>query len=338
MFSRIIARDVNLIYIDTDGNTIAPSEKELALLEKNYDFSDKIKDIHGYSFMYVDTINGEEVSGSSLPASDKNIIFVYSKENRVIYDGNGNTSGTAPVDTSIYKNGDSVTVLDKFNLEKNGSKFVGWNTKKDNSGTSYSPGDEFFIYDTITLFAQWKPLNNPWIDWMVSGNGEIKSKKIDHIWYIQGYPDKTVQPNGTITKAEVITAIDRLYELDGSYKKMPYEDVENIWYKDQIQRAYNTDLIDSSDFFKPNEPILRSEVLEILKKLENLGSKELFEGYEDGTMKLEQTITRAEFIKSINNVLNRKCTLNFDNPYIDINENDWYYRDIIEASFTHQAQ
>lgn len=63
----------------------------------------------------------------------------------VTYDGNGATSGSAPIDgISSYEEGKSVTVLGNTgSLAKTGCTFSGWNTAADGSGTSYAAGATF---------------------------------------------------------------------------------------------------------------------------------------------------------------------------------------------------
>ena len=76
---------------------------------------------------------------------------------RVTYDGNGSTGGSVPVDATAYKDGETVTVQEKGDLVKAGSSFVGWNTARDGSGTSYAPGKTFRIDGSdVTLYAIWQ--------------------------------------------------------------------------------------------------------------------------------------------------------------------------------------
>lgn len=75
----------------------------------------------------------------------------------VFYDGNTNTGGTEPDDTSGLAPGDTVTVPGQNTLEKKGYTFIGWNTADDGSGTSYKEGDIITIGNqTVELFAQWE--------------------------------------------------------------------------------------------------------------------------------------------------------------------------------------
>jgi uncharacterized repeat protein (TIGR02543 family) len=78
----------------------------------------------------------------------------------VIYNGNTNTSGTAPTDTSSpYTAGSTVTVSGNTgSLAKTGYTFNGWNTLANGSGTSYSPTSNFTINTNTTLYAQWTPV------------------------------------------------------------------------------------------------------------------------------------------------------------------------------------
>ena len=75
----------------------------------------------------------------------------------IVYDGNDETGGSTPSSLHIYDKAQSLT---PNGFEKDGSRFVGWNTKKDGSGTSYRDKEEVKNLSTkdgsvITLYAQW---------------------------------------------------------------------------------------------------------------------------------------------------------------------------------------
>lgn len=76
---------------------------------------------------------------------------------QVIYNGNGSTSGTVPVDTSTYAASDPFTVAGPGNLGLGSSPFFYWNTKADASGQIFRPGNNAFPNQTtnLTLFAVW---------------------------------------------------------------------------------------------------------------------------------------------------------------------------------------
>lgn len=76
---------------------------------------------------------------------------------KVIYNGNGNTTGSVPVDSNTYSTGDTVTVLaNTGGLAKNSDIFAYWNTAANGSGTAQVEGSTFTIgASNVTLFAQW---------------------------------------------------------------------------------------------------------------------------------------------------------------------------------------
>ena len=66
------------------------------------------------------------------------------------------------------------------------------------------------------------------------------------------------------------------------------------------------------------------------KEINQFISSEYVNGYEDGTFRPDNSITRAEFVKLVNKYFgfNNKEAIKFS----DINTNDWYYNDICIAS------
>ena len=76
---------------------------------------------------------------------------------RVFYNGNGETTGVVPWENQVYAPRDSVSVRGNTgNLVKTGYAFMGWNTKADGSGSSYSPNAAFIMGSSdVTLYAQW---------------------------------------------------------------------------------------------------------------------------------------------------------------------------------------
>ena len=87
------------------------------------------------------------------------LLIVSSLAYEVTYNGNGNTGGSVPVDSSFYALNANVTVLGNTgSLVKTGNSFEDWNTASDGSGTSYDPADVFQISGMTTLYAQWELL------------------------------------------------------------------------------------------------------------------------------------------------------------------------------------
>lgn len=78
---------------------------------------------------------------------------------RITYNGNSNTSGSVPTDTSgFYVPNDSATVLSNSgNLRRTDYVFAGWNTLANGAGTDYAASGSATIKVTgnITLYAKW---------------------------------------------------------------------------------------------------------------------------------------------------------------------------------------
>ena len=73
-----------------------------------------------------------------------------------------------------------LLTLKQTGFKRGGYVFVGWNTEKDGSGTSYAPGDEITITEDIDLYAQWKadtaiddPVNNDSNNPVVPPEGDV---------------------------------------------------------------------------------------------------------------------------------------------------------------------
>lgn len=71
------------------------------------------------------------------------------------YSENGGSGEPITDESSPYDNGAKVTVKANTFTGPESKKFVCWNTKSDNSGSSYDEGDTFNIYQDTTLYAIW---------------------------------------------------------------------------------------------------------------------------------------------------------------------------------------
>jgi len=74
----------------------------------------------------------------------------------ILYDGNGSDSGTVPADSTLYKEGETVTAAAPGTMVRSDCRFGGWNTESDGSGTALSAGDSLTMGTAdITLYASW---------------------------------------------------------------------------------------------------------------------------------------------------------------------------------------
>lgn len=135
---------------------------------------------------------------------------------------------------------------------------------------------------------------------------------LSDVGLIMGYPDGTYQPRNQITRAEFVAMITRWLKLDTNVKltskDTKFSDLEESHW------AYNE-----------------------IYALANVG---YIQGYEDGTFKPQQPITRAEAVTIINRILGRKPDRSYlqksnFNPYTDLHGNEWYYEQILEATINH---
>ena len=90
-------------------------------------------------------------------ASGQNEVTVYTwnkaDQYPVIYDANG---GKNAPDMESYQFNALVNIADGV-PERDGYQFIGWNTKADGSGVSYTKDDTFYMpCYMVTLYAQWK--------------------------------------------------------------------------------------------------------------------------------------------------------------------------------------
>ncbi|MEI6604597.1 MAG: leucine-rich repeat protein [Verrucomicrobiota bacterium] len=119
----------------------------------------------------------------------------------VTYYGNGNTSGTVPVDGGTYLTDATVTVkANTGTLTKTGFAFAGWNTAANGSGTPYAAsGSATFTMGTanVTLFAQWAIPYSVSYDGNTSTGGSVPT---DSIAYASGATVIVKTNTGTLTK------------------------------------------------------------------------------------------------------------------------------------------
>ncbi|MCC5910357.1 MAG: S-layer homology domain-containing protein, partial [Clostridiaceae bacterium] len=89
---------------------------------------------------------------------------------------------------------------------------------------------------------------------------------------VNGYPDESFRPNNSITRAEFMSLIDKAFELTEE-AEIAYPDVdENAWYYDLVKRAQAQGYISGYDdgTMKPENPITRQEAAAIVTRIMEL--------------------------------------------------------------------
>lgn len=128
----------------------------------------------------------------------------------VTYNGNGNTSGSVPVDSTKYTEGQTATVDGNTGgLFKSGDSFGEWNTAADRSGTSYAAGAPLTIGTAnVTLYAQWTIGSAQWAKTVSGGSNASQFNKaaVDSSGnvYTAGYQ----YGSGTFTYGSGVSATD----------------------------------------------------------------------------------------------------------------------------------
>ena len=193
-----------------------------------------------------------------------------------------------------------------------------------------------------------------------------------HIGYINGYPDGSVKPDGEITREEITSILYRIVNHD--YEKPfvaagdKFPDVsESRWSAHDIEYMSDKNIVYGypDGEFKPGNNLTRAEFAALIRRFAKLDATEtenpfpdldkshwayedilalnasgLMQGYEDGTYRPENRITRAEVMTVINKILGRNPSepyvksLDF-NPFNDLEKDKWHYTIVLEATITH---
>ena len=197
----------------------------------------------------------------------------------------------------------------------------------------------------------------------------------DHIAYLVGFPDGTIRPNSTITRAEAGTIFFRL--LEDNFRTQvwsqsnTFRDVVLInWFNNAVSTLANANIVEGfpDGTFRPNQAITRAEFATMIARfVEDPGYEgtgrfndinghwaegyinivryfDWIEGFGDGNFRPNQNITRAEAAAIINRMLER-LPENADDllPGMvtwpdNMNRNAWFYLYIQEATNSHDFE
>ena len=200
---------------------------------------------------------------------------------------------------------------------------------------------------------------------------------VDHFSYVVGYEDGTVMPQKQITRAEVATIFYRLLKEDvrdeNTTDVSDFSDVSSSdWYGTTVATLADMGIVKGYEdgTFRPNASITRAEFAAIATRFfeetgatyepgtftdvtgsewfagaimdaVNLG---LIGGYEDGTVRPNNNITRAEACAIVNRTLGRVPDADHLLPedemktWSDNPESAWFYADMQEATNGHEYE
>ena len=241
-----------------------------------------------------------------------------------------------------------LTTLEK--PEKEGFVFAGW---YDSPQYNNEYEDKIIVDKEFRVYARFVNVTPP--EQMISD---------DHILYIVGYPDGEVKPENNITREEVVAALYRLLkpayrdEIETNEHDFPDVD-EDRWSNNEIATMYNGGYLtgDENGNFDPSRPITRAEFVTLITRFAPMEVEpyDIFSdikghwaeqyisqavalawisGYEDGTFRPDELITRAEAMTIINRMLVRYGDPNDSHKdmWPDVDESDWFYTAVIEAT------
>ncbi|MFC9775362.1 cadherin-like beta sandwich domain-containing protein [Paenibacillus chitinolyticus] len=188
----------------------------------------------------------------------------------------------------------------------------------------------------------------------------------EHKPYMEGYPDGTFQPGKGISRAELAAILARLFANETSAAAQnPFADVPAThWASQYVTAVFGGKLMDGypDGKFNPERILTRAEMATILVKLkqlpavqgasaftdvqghwaaENIRKAEkagLLTGFEDGTFRPDQALTRAQAVVIFNKLLGRQpesVPAGIPQAWSDVPASFWGYKDVTEASVYH---
>lgn len=227
---------------------------------------------------------------------------------------------------------------------------------------------EVTMNKNITVYAKWVKDNGG------AGSGHITPGSLngkDHFAYVVGYPDGTVRPDDNISRAETASIffrllVDKVREANLTEQNQFNDVSQEDWYNKAVSTMAKLGIVTGryEGKFVGDANITRAEFATICARFDDSeftvvdtftdisghwAEQDIHEaaahgwikGYEDGTFKPDQFITRAEAMTMINRVLNRipesaDDLLKDMIIWPDNNVDDWYYLAVQEATNSHE--
>ena len=191
----------------------------------------------------------------------------------------------------------------------------------------------------------------------------------NHNQYLFGYPEGTFGPDQNMTRAEVAQMfynllVDKNVAITASFEDVPAD----AWYAKSVNTLASMGIISGvgENRFEPERSITRAEFTSMAMKFtkgaldgtnvfSDVRSGDWFyeavvgsiqygwiEGYEDGTFRPENRITRVEVTSIVNKMLGRFADREFVaghadelNSFSDVTSTHWGYYHIVEATNSH---
>ena len=306
--------------------------------EESYTFKN-VKEAHTIEAVFEKKSDGGSSSGGSSYSLSSEAYYVrYHDDDDLVKDGK-------------YGKGERVTVKGDVFDAPLGKALAGWSTEEGGK-VEYVPGDTFHMPDkSVNLYAVWE------------------DETQIHNAYISGYPDGTVRPDKTITRAEAAVMFYNLLDEKSGYINTFTDVPENQWYSEAVITLAGMGVVNGylDGTFRPDAPITRAEFVTMAVNFAKAGNgtycsfadvsqdmwyygavakaseKGWIGGYPDGTFGPERYITRAEVTIIINRMENREADMEFIaenmkdmNTFTDLPSSHWAYSSMMEAANGHK--
>ena len=186
--------------------------------------------------------------------------------------------------------------------------------------------------------------------------------------FVQGYPNGTFQPEGFITRAEIVAILFRLVDDDSKHLPVAgrFTDVIGGWYTQYVNYLAIAGVIAGfpDGTFRPNDLMTRAELTKLMslffsiseggsnftdiqghwayRYIVSASNSGWITGYEDGTFRPDMAITRAEAVTIINRAIDRRpdpASVDelIEHPiFPDVPRNHWAYYQIKAAAIKHE--
>lgn len=247
--------------------------------------------------------------------------------------------------------GETVTVRGNIFTVPRGKVLAGWSLEE-NGKVDYKVGDTFRMPgSSYDLYAVWED-----------------AETMTHEAYMSGYPDGTIGPDRTITRAEAATMFYNLLSSKDGVARTFADVPMNQWYANAVTALAGMGVINGypDGTFKPDAPITRAEFVTMAMNFakadkgtacsfadvpQNMwcygavaGATEngWISGYPDDTFGPDRYITRAEVTSVINRMENRAADMTFivENlkdmrTFSDLPFQHWAYGPMMEAANSH---
>ena len=169
--------------------------------------------------------------------------------------------------------------------------------------------------------------------------------------YIDGYEDGTMRPDRTITRAEYVKVVNNFFGYKDGKTSKKFDDVsDDAWYAGYVYTAVERGYISGyeDNTFRPESPITRQEATVILSRILGIDDEvypkdhvdglaqysdgyevadwaykpihsysvyNFINGYEDGSLRILQNVTRAETVELLN-ILEQKIEIDDNKPVV----------------------